>query len=367
LPGIGQGIAYVAYLTNIALDYADIYFYWVTGEAEGFGTGVSEIHVYPRTLLLDLWIEQIDKAQVFQYPSRGMDTEKNDYRLVDVRNTDSRGVQLTLALAERRFEAFVVYESNKDQLVAFRDRKGHLLQDLEEPLKEEQESWTYGLLADLTDDRRDPRRGVRAILDFESFPRQSGSDPDFYRVNTQLDLYLPVGKQSTFALDWFRSSAVVRDAGETDPNVLIRNVCPVPDPLCEGSPQAQDYVANAIAAHANGTAEALGGRNRLRAYPQGRFQGAYSEYLGAELRLNLTEEVTPFDYLIWKDVRTSIQAVLIAETGTVAETEGDLWNRSRSDYGAGLRMVMASGGVYRVDYVTGDEGPQVTIFVNYPW
>ena len=62
-----------------------------------------------------------------------------------------------------------------------------------------------------------------------------------------------------------------------------------------------------------------------------------------------------------------MQVVLIAETGTVAESEGDLWDRSRGDYGIGFRMVMASGGVYRADYVTGDEGPQLTIIVNYPW
>ena len=116
LPGIGQGIAWVAYLSNVALDYTDAYFYWITGDAQGFGTGLSEIHLYPRTLFLDLWIEQIDKAQVFQYPSRGMDTAKNDYLLVDVRNTDARGVVLTLALAERRFEGFLEYESFKDQV-----------------------------------------------------------------------------------------------------------------------------------------------------------------------------------------------------------------------------------------------------------
>ena len=52
-------------------------------------------------------------------------------------------------------------------------------------------------------------------------------------------------------------------------------------------------------------------------------------FYGAELRWNFSDEVAPFDYLFWKDVRTGIQ--LAYEKGTVAEESADLWAESRED------------------------------------
>jgi len=35
--------------------------------------------------------------------------------------------------------------------------------------------------------------------------------------------------------------------------------------------------------------------------------------------------------------------------------------------GAGTRVVTSSGFVYRFDVATGQEGPEVILFVDYPW
>ncbi|MCZ6749217.1 MAG: hypothetical protein O7D96_07980, partial [SAR324 cluster bacterium] len=104
-----------------------------------------------------------------------------------------------------------------------------------------------------------------------------------------------------------------------------------------------------------------------RSYPQDRFQGAHTAFYGAEFRWNLTDELTPFDYLFWKDVRTGIQLAFFGETGTVAESRGKLWDESRESYGMGLRLITGSGSVYRADYATGDEGGELTVFFFYPW
>ena len=47
-----------------------------------------------------------------------------------------------------------------------------------------------------------------------------------------------------------------------------------------------------------------------------------------------------------------------------AEDLGDKWVHS---YGAGVRLVMASGFVFRLDGATGEEGFQSQLFLNYPW
>jgi hypothetical protein len=43
---------------------------------------------------------------------------------------------------------------------------------------------------------------------------------------------------------------------------------------------------------------------------------------------------------------------------------GDIY---RSSYGLGLRLISASGFVYRADYATGDEGSEVSVIFSYPF
>ena len=85
-----------------------------------------------------------------------------------------------------------------------------------------------------------------------------------------------------------------------------------------------------------------------------------------EFRWNLTEEATPFDYFIWKDVRTNLQVAFFAETGSVAETRDGL-DKFKSSYGAGFRLISASGFVYRADLATGDEGTEFVLIFGYPF
>jgi len=79
------------------------------------------------------------------------------------------------------------------------------------------------------------------------------------------------------------------------------------------------------------------------------------------------EKVTPFDFWIWKDVSTALQLALFYEAGTVAELKSDLGVITRTSSGLGLRMVSASGFVYRADYANGEEGGNMTLIFDYPW
>jgi len=68
-----------------------------------------------------------------------------------------------------------------------------------------------------------------------------------------------------------------------------------------------------------------------------------------------------------KDIRTNIQTAFFYEKGSVAEKTADLGKIERSSYGAGIRMITASGLVYRFDVADGDEDFEVTVIINYPW
>jgi hypothetical protein len=98
-----------------------------------------------------------------------------------------------------------------------------------------------------------------------------------------------------------------------------------------------------------------------------RFSGAHTVFYGTEIRWTLTEEAHPFDIFIAKDVRTVLQVAVFYEMGSVADQREALGDVYRSSYGAGFRMVTASGIVFRADVASGREGIETTIIIGYPW
>ena len=129
----------------------------------------------------------------------------------------------------------------------------------------------------------------------------------------------------------------------------------------------REAVETVLAGNRNGSATSLGGISRLRSYALGRFEGAHSEFFGSEFRWNVSDKVKPFNIYLLRDIRTALQIAFFWEIGSVAETRGGLWKKSRSSYGVGFRLVAGSGVVYRVDLAGGQEGFQPSIFFQYPW
>jgi hypothetical protein len=183
--------------------------------------------------------------------------------------------------------------------------------------------------------------------------------------------YLPFGRRNTLVLNLLRSDAFVKRPGETDPAALQQQLgldcAGIADPAQQQF--CNEVIATSIAHNRSGTATQLGGFSRLRSYPQGRFKGAHTLFLGAEYRWNLTDERRPFNIFVWKDVRTSIQFAFFYETGVTSDDRDDLHKRAnmRDSYGAGLRIVTASGVVFRGDVANGKEGLNTAIFIGYPW
>ena len=68
-----------------------------------------------------------------------------------------------------------------------------------------------------------------------------------------------------------------------------------------------------------------------------------------------------------KDIRTALQVAFFYEIGSVADSLSALGEIMRSSYGTGLRMVTASGIIFRADVATGHEGIETTVIIGYPW
>ncbi|MDH5710646.1 MAG: hypothetical protein OEZ15_03140 [Gammaproteobacteria bacterium] len=362
LPGLGSGLMIVGALANIGDSHTDTYVVGLLGDVEGYVLGLEDIHLVDETVIIDLQGNDISKATVQQYSTRGMDSSKDDYQYLEVSDVEFFNPQIRFLFNQRRVEFSIGSSYQRVNLDRILDKDSNPLQDID--LTEPHRSYFWGVALDFTDDMYDPRKGVSFTLTNSLSPRQSDDAPDFSVWDISMSLYFPMGKQSTLGFNYRNSRAIVDSPGETDAAILAgpnHYNCNLADASC------QSLVSNAQAANRNGTAASLGGDSLLRAYPMDRFKGAAMAYFSSEFRWNITEESTPFNYWIWKDVRTSIQVAFFYELGTVAESQSGLWDLSRDTLGVGLRMVSASGYTYRLDLAVGDEGSATSIMFNYPW
>ena len=367
LPGIGGGWFVPLYFSNFFNTYTDAYLLLITGDVNGTISSVEDFHLLSKRLIARVFHLDISKATYQNYTLRGMGTGKKDYQTIELSQIRITESELLLTFMERRFEGYVRAMTQETKAKAIRNPDGEVIARFAEPVEQSFNRSTGGLLFDITDDRQDPRKGVRVRSEYYSVPRHTRDEPEYSVMTWRLTGYVPVGKLSTLALHAFRSDANVHSPGELNPAVLAART----GINCYGNPACQAAVDvevnNTLRRNQNGSAVPLGGERLLRGYPDARFQGGHSLYYGAELRLNLTEEFTPFDYFIWRDSRTGVQVTLFYEQGSVSETAATLGRDWRDDAGAGLRMITGSGAVYRFDYAVGGEGAQTTITASYPF
>ena len=373
IEGIGKGIALFGTAYNIADSYTDVFGAVITGDIQGVGAGVTDFHIIRERLFLDLTYQNMNKVVIQSYSQRGMDTSGDDYILVEIDEMVFTGARLVLSFEERMFELYAQGYDGSYRIGALREPDGEVIVEAGDSAGNNFNLYGAGMVLDLTDDRSDPRRGVRFDTNFGWSPPKDSDNPDFVVMDLNLTLYVPVGKRNTWVFNYFSSDAFVQSQGITDRSRIEAELgfdCSGIVDLqeraeCEKS--TEQYIDNVIAANRYGTAAGLGGRTRLRSYAENRFEGAHTAFAGTEFRWNITEESKPVNLGFIKDIRTGVQAAFFYEIGSGAELPGDVWQETRSSMGVGLRVVNASGLIYRLDVATGDEGEAVTVIINYPW
>lgn len=368
-PGIGDGVVLMGTVSNVAETTADITGVMVTGDARGHILNGSEVPLFSDILFLDFFLQDINRAAVNNYSIRGINnTSENDFTILDVGLAEEMNAELNLTFFERRLNLYYSYNKFEYQIDAIRDNNGDIITTLGEPFVNAGNSDSFRVSFDLTDDYLDPRKGIRLDLTYQDHKADNNNEPEFYTLDYNVLGYIPLGDIDTLVLNYYQSDAHVQRIGNVDPASIraeLDSNCAPTDSQCLTT--EQQLVDNFIKARTYGTSTSLGGDLRLRSFPQSRYQGAHTAFIGAEYRLNMSQEVTPFDYFIWKDVRTGFQVAFFAEIGTVAETRSQLWDETRHSLGAGFRLIAASGAVYRADIATGDEGAEVIIIFDYPW
>jgi len=368
IPGIGQGMMGIGLLGNVFGSYTDVYALRINGDAAGTIAAVQDVHIIPEMLWVSVFYQDLSRAAVSMYNQRGMDSLKEDYRLIELNKVYSTSGSAVVSFWDRRVELSYADFSQDIGITRILSPEGAVISEFTEPYTSTNKSSMSSLILDYTDDSQDPRVGVRFQISQNKSPQASLRDPTFYVQSNSVSAYLPMGSASTWAFNYYRSDAVVSKEGIADATSIKAELglnCADTDTACLEAEAG--LVADFQAQRKYGTADSLGGQNRLRAYPQSRFQAAHSLYYGTEFRWNFDEEVTPFDFWLWQDVSTGLQLAFFYESGTVADLAADLGATTQTSTGVGLRMVSASGFVYRADVATGHEGSATTMIFSYPW
>jgi hypothetical protein len=370
-PGIGEGIMLIGYMGNILKSPVDAYFIGFSGEAEGYYAMVNDLFLIPEKLYLNINQMDISKYGINMYSKRGMDTDKDDYSIYIGNKFLRKQGRLVFSLFEKRWEIWAEMVSFEGRTNEIRDAEGGLINEYEDPLTFDGERSGFGTQLDFTDDKADPRSGLRFKSSLGLHPAKNKKDADFNVLTWGLTLYLPILQSSTWAFHFSRSDAVVISKGETDYEELKEekgfSMCRFASDqeICEYAIIAD--VEATINANSNGTSMSLGGPDRLRSYPTDRFSGAHTLFYGSEFRWNISTEKMDIDLYFLKDILQALQIAFYWEQGSVSESAADLGEQVRSSAGLGLRLVAKSGNAYRLDWATGEEGPQYTILFQYPW
>ncbi|MEA3413373.1 MAG: hypothetical protein U9R74_17830 [Pseudomonadota bacterium] len=199
-----------------------------------------------------------------------------------------------------------------------------------------------------TDFPRNPARGSRQLFKVTSDFGWLDSDNSWTNLEADLSKYYDLGtsgwfRQQVLALDFWTSST---PTWQTDPeNDQIVTHRPPPK-----------YGAE------------LGGWDRLRAFPTGRFSDKSAVYYGAELRL--TPRYRPFrDWSLLKYFQIDWwQVAPFVEAGRVGpDYNSDLFFKDlKWDVGIGIRL-MAFRAVVRLDMAYGEEGPAAWAMIEQPF
>ena len=368
VPGLGVASGIGATLANIGESQTDFTGFYITGDFTAGGATLLDVHLIDRLLIFNTGLYTYKVApKVFR---RGIDSDKSDY-ILPFFDGSAAVAQLTLTFDERRYEFYTRWLNSGGKLDRVLDRQGEEFASIDKSLQTEN-VLNLGFTADVTDDVQDPRNGwrVEGVRRSPMEQRHMTSRFDIYDLN--LTAYMPVGNSSTWAFNAFYSSAERQSAATTDratlQNAMGLQCAAIPNPAAQAQCRATEtqFIDDRIAYNQYGMATALGGTQRLRSYPNGRFFGGKAVSYGTELRWNITEERTLMDWFFLRGLRTNLQLALFGEMGSVADTWDDLHRKFRYSCGGGFRALF-SGVTIRFDVGFGDEGSEMQLFLDYPW
>lgn len=370
IPGLGSAQGGGGTFVNVAESDTDLTAFYIDGDFHAAGVTALNMHLIPRRLIFDAAWYEYDVA--FKSYERGIDSSKDRFIYPEVEGDGVTG-QLTLTFFDKRLDFYARLGEQANRVNRVFSSSGENQFDTADKREETRRNLTLGMAVDLTDDRQDPRRGIRFEMNRKD--RLDDVDPvysTFTVYDANLTGYIPIGRKDTWVWNLFRSSTRIKQQGSINYAELQGrfgfNCSTISDPVAQAEciDSESQYINSIIDYNRYGVATPLGGTQRLRAYPGGRFYAGETLFIGTEYRWNLTEEYTPINWYFLKGRRTNMQLSFFAGAGSVSETGSGLTDRFKYTYGVGFRMLF-EGVTLRADFAHGDEGSEMILFIDYPF
>ncbi len=395
VPGVGSGEGFGGTMVNLLGGGSTMSLIGIRGEMEVDSVALTDIPLFTKHLTLSTAIADA-RGGGFAFYGRGPNSSEEPDFTLKFDHTIGHGADLTLKFFDRQLEFYTGYVMALPLLDLEESDLGGAITDLENlPPAEQEDSlatfiknyfmyidlvsmfvWRNGFYIDYTDDRIDPRVGVR--FQFERYGFEGEGLTNFRIDDYSLTAYIPNDDLSSVwvANFFFSMSEVLKPLDiETDEEAVQDCITESEksdekgldgvssETICRGIMRGiQDFIETEAN---NSNATSLGGPNRLRSYPISRFHDKYSFFAGLEYRSYFWENSTSFNWLLEKGTFEGMQLALFYEVGQVSPTnDSSLFRDFKYSMGMGLRMVF-SAVVLRADYARGEEGTETTVFIGY--
>jgi len=360
LPGIGSAQGVGGSLTKLDGEDLNVTLGKVQGDFKGEMLLVTGLSLVPEYLSFSYFNSKLEDAGIWRW-ERGPDSRNDRRYLLKANRIQVKGGELSLTFFDEQLEFYYAGAKVGIDINAVVDPDGneHTAR-LSQAIGAVAEYW--GAYLDDTDNRRDPRSGYRVQAEHWRITQDEQALGDGYQDDYNLTFFFPLVPQRHI-LVWhsFFSAAGISRPGTVNPEDYICDESKYP-----GCQKLADQLRQGREKEVTlGNATALGGTQRLRAYPNQRFYDSNSFFTGWEYRWYLADHWSAFDYILTKGVFNTIQLAAFYELGQVSPTQdSSLWRNMKDSKGVGLRVIL-SDLVLRIDAATGAEGSQTTMWIGY--
>jgi hypothetical protein len=366
IPGIGKAAGVGVNGANLFNTQADIFAMYLGGDFDVGILSATDIPLFGEEDKINFTMSPVYlvfSGSGLEFYTRGRDSRQDNKYIIGVDKFILYGGEFSLHTHKNQLEIYAGLSSSKVALNSIKDSQDNELSGFLDDTSVATKLYRFGLYIDDTNSRRDPRIGYRVQYERYGAINSDKAIGDGYQDDISITSFTPLfNKSHILVANYFHSSATIVRAGEVDASKYICDYALYPN--CDQAllNQIKD---SKIRDSKKGNASSLGGTQRLRAYPQGRFYDTYTAFFGVEYRWYLYEGWKPFDNYIWKGTSTGFQLAFFQEFGQVGENDDyTLYQDMKSSTGIGARLLFNTM-VVRMDVATGKEGEQLTFFYGY--
>ena len=380
-PGTGSFLSLGAFINNIEVPWIDEGRFNFIG---GFGKGRGENEFEGEDMdaygvsIIDFPIFSNDftfsparlASTKFSYTvyERGINSDPNRKLTILLDKVASNLGEFSYYFYDRQIELYYTFFNAELDFYGYKDYNGNVVslkgvEGFGKGSTKFTERW--GMLIDDTDFRRDPRIGYSVKFDRWQWPSRLPKESSWYQYDLETTGYIPIIDQKLIMVltQYFSTSKVITSGKVekyncTDQQLLLY-------PKCQEI--MDERYMNDLDESNKGRATSLGGYERLRGYPEGRFFDEHTNFRGIELRYYFNQINVDFDLFFSRGVLAEFQLAGFYEQGTVSPNlGGKFWKNFKDSYGLGLRLITGSA-VGRLDFGFSEEGKAITAYYDYPY